>query len=81
MKRSTRGMALLLACQFQAILYLAAGWYGAVTLNEKYPISYDWLMLTMPLSVILIGHSFYIVVRFLMQKDRRDSKGIDRENK
>ena len=74
MDKGTRGMALLLATQFQAIILLGAGWYGGNALNESYPASFDWLVATIPGSLILVAHSFYVVFKFLIKKDKEDKK-------
>jgi hypothetical protein len=72
MDRGTRGLAMLLATQFQAIIFLGAGWYGAESLNDQYPQDFDWLLVTIPLALLLIVHSFYVVFRFVIQKEKKE---------
>ena len=55
-------------------VFLGAGWYGAESLNEQYPQSFDWLFVTIPLALILIVHSFYVVFRFIIQKEKKEKE-------
>ena len=80
MDRNTRGLAMLLATQFQAIIFLGAAWYGAESLNEQYPQGFDWLFVTIPLSLILIVHSFYVVFRFIIKKEKKEKREIEKNS-
>jgi len=72
--KSTRGMAFLLSVQIQAVIFLLTGWYLAGYLNETYPRSFDWLFVTIPSAILLIVHSFYVVFRFLIKKEKGEKK-------
>jgi hypothetical protein len=72
MDKGTRGLAFLLSVQVQAVIYLAGAWYGAESLNEQFKQSFDWLMVTIPLAILLIFHSFYVVFRFLVTKEKKE---------
>lgn len=62
-------MAYLLGVQFQAIAYLVFAYYGAEYLNERYAREgFDWVYVTGPLALFLIGHSFYAVIKILNVK-------------
>lgn len=80
MDKGTRGLAFLLSVQFQAVLFLAAAWYGAEFLNEKYPMEFDWLTITIILALILIAHSFYVVFKFLIQKEKQEKNDKNRKD-
>ena len=56
---------MLLATQFQAIIFLGAAWYGAESLNEQLSQGFDWLIRHNPLvthsnsSQLLCGFPIY----------------------
>ena len=71
MDKNTKAMAFLFASKVQAIIFFVAAWHGAEYLNKKYPVSYDWLSLTLPLAIVLTLYNFYIVFKFLLRKEKR----------
>lgn len=72
MDKNTRALAYLLGVQFQALMFLGVAWYGAEHLDKAYPSkSFDWIVITLPVALLVIGHSFYAVFRFLVKKDSK----------
>jgi hypothetical protein len=70
-------MGYLLAANFETLIYIVMAWWGARYLNEHYPKSFDWALVTYVLGLLLILRSWYLVFRSLIKAQ----KGQDTEKK
>lgn len=53
----------LLVLNFELVLFMVGGIYGGIYLNKHYPLSFNWLILTTPLSLLLC---IYLLYRYLV---------------
>ncbi len=59
MKKIGTSIAYLLALSTEIIVYMIAAVYFGGLLNESYNMSFDWIMITVPFSLLLSGFSSY----------------------
>lgn len=68
MDRNVRGFVYFLAAQIQAATLILGGYWLGKRLDVAYPWSKSWLIVILPLSIVIIAHTFYTVIRFMMKK-------------
>lgn len=70
----TKAFTYVLAAQFQAIGLLLAAWWIGEWLDQNRPLSFSWLAITLPVSVLVMAHTFYVMIRRAHQltKDGKD---------
>ena len=69
--RNVRGFMYFLAAQVQAATLIMGGYWLGMELDMKHPWSQSWLMVIMPLSLLIIAHTFYTVIRFMLNKEKK----------
>lgn len=79
MNNLSKGISYLIAAQFQAIGLLLISWWAGEWLNEKYPKDFSWYVVTIPIGVVGMLHSFYVVIRYTMMMDKKNSKKSEEE--
>jgi len=52
-------LAYLLVLSIELILYMLAAIYAGRSLNNSYPSSFDWVTITLALSLLLCVYSLY----------------------
>lgn len=52
-------LAYLLVLSSEMILYMVGAWYLGKYLNQNHTALFDWIMLTVPLSVVLCIYAGY----------------------
>jgi MFS family permease len=68
----SKAFAYLIAAHVNSIgLILGSYWLGG-WLNKNWPVSFSWLLITIPLGVLAIGHSFYLIVKTLIRISKDD---------
>ena len=72
MNKDLRAASYLIAANFEVIVLIIGAWEIAKWANEKYPISFSWLMVTMPIAVIIIIKSWYVFFNEILKKDKED---------
>jgi len=63
-----RAFGYLMAFNVEAIALIVGAWFAGNFLNEKYPASHDWYLLTFPVAVLGIGKSLYNVLKKIDKK-------------
>lgn len=69
--RNVRGLVYFLAAQIQAVTFIIGGYWAGKELDKAYPIAISWIMIVMPLAIVVIGHTFYTVIRFMLNKAKK----------
>ena len=69
--RNVRGFMYFLSAQVQAATLIMGGYWLGKELDKKHPWSQSWLMVIMPLSLLIIVHTFYTVIRFMINKEKK----------
>lgn len=72
MNRFLIGFSYLLVVNFEMALFLISAVQGAKYLNRVKALSFDWLMVTIPISLLLC---FYAIYKFLVFIVKSDQKG------
>jgi hypothetical protein len=57
--KNYKALAYLLAANFEAVAVFMSAWYVGGWLNEKYPDSVDWYVVTFSFGIVVIVHSWY----------------------
>lgn len=65
------GLSYLLVLNFELALFLVGGVYAARYLNSHYKFSFDWLMVTTPLSVLLCCYVVYRYLVIIVKNERK----------
>lgn len=63
-------MGLLLAANFETVIYVFMAWWAAGYLNEHYPQGFNWSLVTYVLGLLMILRSWYVVFRSLMKAQK-----------
>jgi len=63
-----RAIAYLLAANSEAVILFLGAWWVGQWLNENYPKTFSWYMVTFLVAALVIFHSWYLMVRALLQK-------------
>lgn len=67
-----RGLGILFSLNMEAVTFLLVAWFAGKKLNEIYPIEYSWINIFFIISLILIGYTWYIVLRgYIISENRR----------
>lgn len=77
MNKMARGLSYLIAVGFEAVALIFGAAFVAKWLDGSYPKSFRWLSVTIPVAMVVIGHTFYVVLRAVIKMDRRDGQGGD----
>ncbi len=80
MNKMARGLSYLIGVSFEAVAIIFGAALAAKWLDANYPQSFRWLTVTMLLALIVIGHTFYIVLRAIIRIDRAEGKGDGRDS-
>jgi hypothetical protein len=76
-----KAFAYLIAAHVQAVGMVVFAWWLGIWLNEKAGGGFNWLIVTIPLGVAAMAHSFYLIIRNLIwqKKAAEEKKGEDSE--
>lgn len=72
--KNFQNFGLVLAANFETIVYMGLGWFFAGYLNEHYPRDYDWAKVTYVFALLLIVRSWYVVFRVLIRSQKKLSQ-------
>jgi hypothetical protein len=70
-----RGYTYLIAAQFQALALLAFAYFAGSWLNDHWPKGFNWYAVTIPISVLGMAQTFYVVVRQVMSEGKTGASG------
>jgi uncharacterized membrane protein len=71
MNRFLIGLSYLLVLNFELALFMMGGVYGGRYLNSKVPQSFNWVMITTPLSVLLCCFAIYRYLVVIVKSERK----------
>jgi predicted RND superfamily exporter protein len=74
MNRFLIGLSYLLVLNFELALFLMGGVYASKYLNEHLQQSFDWVIVTVPISVLLCCYVVYRYLVFVVKNDRKKAK-------
>lgn len=74
MNRFLIGLSYLLFLNFELALFLMGGVYLSKFLNQEYQQGFDWIMITVPISVLLCCYAVYRYLVFVIKNDRKKAK-------
>jgi len=75
----TKAFSYLIAAHVQAVGIIFASWWIAKELDSSYPIGFPWLSITIPFGIIVVVHTFYLILRslFWQKKAAESSEDTD----
>lgn len=76
MSNLTKAFSYLIAAQVQAITLIVGAWWIGDYLNEHRPIGFTWFAITIPIGIIGVFHSFYIVIRYTLKQSKKSAKDV-----
>lgn len=65
-----RGFTYLIAAQFQAVALLFFAWWAGEWMNEHWPKSFNWYAVTVPVAVLGVAQTFYVVIRQVLREGK-----------
>lgn len=74
MNNLSKAFGYLIAGQTQAVALIIAAWLVGDWLNSHYPQSFTWFVVTIPLGVLGVAHTFYILIRYILRTHGSDKK-------
>ncbi len=79
MNPMTRALTTLVVINMQVAGLIIAAFWGRDYLSLNYPLGFSWDIIIVPLLLIAIGHSYYIMIRYLLRLN--DQSGSDKRGK
>lgn len=67
-------MGLVLAGNMESVVILGLAWWGGEALDERWPLGYPWIYWTILAGLIVVGHTWYIIIRKILEIDREARK-------
>lgn len=74
MNNLSKAISYLIAVQFQAVALIIAAWLVGEWLNSHYPRDFSWYVVTIPIGVLSIAHTFYVLIRYVLKTGKSDKK-------
>jgi len=63
--KNNQAMSYLIAANMEAVMLLLGAWQGGEWLNEKFPGTTNWYLITFSLAILIMIHSWYVIFRLL----------------
>jgi len=57
-----------MAAQIQAVTLIMGGYWFGKKLDISHPWQKSWLFVIFPICLVIIAHTFYTVIRFMMRR-------------
>ena len=72
----TKAFTYVLAAQFQAIGLIFTAWWIGDWLDKNHATSFSWLIVTLPVGIVVMGQTFYVMVRraYLLTKTEENQE-------
>lgn len=81
MNNLTKAFSYLIAAQVQALTLILGAWWIGDWLNTHHPISFSWYAVTIPVGLLAMTHSFYVVIRYTMKQQKKiDQKDAEKND-
>lgn len=74
-KQALRAFGFFMAANFQAVLLIGVAFELVSYLEENYPDVFPWAYVVWPCCVLLIGHLYYLIVRQMIENERKRKSG------
>ena len=71
MSNMARALTYLIAANIQALGLVFVGWWLGEELNKSYPKSFSWFSVTIPVSMLAVFHTYYLVIRQTIKLDKQ----------
>ncbi|MEZ4742865.1 MAG: hypothetical protein R3B45_10535 [Bdellovibrionota bacterium] len=79
MKDIAKAFSYLIAAQVQAVGIILFSLWAAKKLDELYPMRFTWLIVIIPIGILAVIHTFYLILRSLFwQKKAQSSSDEER---
>jgi hypothetical protein len=75
MKKFLLGFSYLMFLSFELVIFLVGGVYLSKYLNSVYSVGFDWIIATMPLSLVLCGYAVYKFLVLIVKIDSKKTTG------
>lgn len=75
MNNLSKAFGYLIAGQTQAVALIIAAWFVGEWLNSHYPQNFSWYVVTIPVGVLGVAHTFYILIKYILRTHGGDKKG------
>lgn len=72
MNKMARGLSYLMGASFEAVALVIGAAIGGKWLDGNYPQDFRWINITMPFSLLLIAHTFYVVLRAVIRMEKSE---------
>jgi hypothetical protein len=72
-----RAFGLVMAANFETIIYMGVAWWAGRWLNEQHPQDFDWSRVTYVFGLLLIARSWYVVFRLMIRSQRSSDQNKD----
>lgn len=74
MNRFLTGFSYLLFLNFELAIFLIGAVQGARFLNREFNRGFDWIVITVPISLLLCGYVVYRYLVFIVKSDQKKTK-------
>lgn len=83
MNQMAKALTTLIAINMQVAGLIVAAFWGRDYLARHYPLGFSWDNIIVPLLIVAIVHSYYVMIRYLMAVNRRlgDKGNKDKKTK
>lgn len=75
MNKMARGLSYLIGASFEAVALIIGAALAGKWLDGNYPQGFRWIAITMPLSLLVIAHTFYVVLRAVVRMEKSEDSG------
>jgi len=72
MSAQFRKFGLVMSACVETLIFMFVAKWGGDWLDTHYPQNFSWFAVTSLLALILIVHSWYVILRVLIRDDRKD---------
>lgn len=70
----TKAFTYVIAAQFQAIGVLMTAWWVGDWLDRNRAASFSWMAITIPVGVVVMGQTFYLMIRRAYQLTKTEER-------
>ena len=64
-----------MGASFEAVALVIGAAMVGKWLDSNYPQGFRWITITMPVSLLVIAHTFYVVLRAVVRMEKSDGGG------
>lgn len=79
MNKFLTGLSYLLFLNFELVFFMMLGVYGGRYLNEHLARSFDWLMITVPFSVVLCCYAIFSYLVRIVKSEQEKAKRLEKK--